>query len=185
MGILPMVAMTLLTVSTMWMSPGNVGPRVNSGTKMLLCVVSIIFITARNRPAVSGDIWMDRFQSHCLALSMFAVLESLFVDWLFKVSMKTDWLPIADRVDSVLRSVIAFSATFVMFSDAKEVQRRSDDSGMGNGTGMIWLFASLHERSTSLLIGFIYFLLLVLLTSSVFSIVWLFVPASFKRQIVK
>ena len=49
-----MSAITVLTLSTMWMGHGQgniLGARVNAATKMLLCIVSIEFVTARSRPA--------------------------------------------------------------------------------------------------------------------------------------
>eukprot|EP00929_Paragymnodinium_shiwhaense_P109260 TRINITY_DN7564_c0_g1_i2.p1 TRINITY_DN7564_c0_g1~~TRINITY_DN7564_c0_g1_i2.p1 ORF type:complete len:571 (+),score=83.66 TRINITY_DN7564_c0_g1_i2:342-2054(+) len=183
--ILPMVGMTLLTVATMWMSPGNVGPRVNSGTKMLLCVISIIFITARNRPAISGDIWMDRFQSHCLALSMSAVLESLFIDWLSKVSLKTHLVPKPNKVDLVLRALLAVAATYVIFSDADEVRSSLDGDSELMNNYHLWLFANLREPSTRLLVCFIYFLIGGLLVSSCCSILWLVTPVTVKRRMLR
>lgn len=120
--ILPMVAITLLTVSTMWMGASNIGPRVNSSTKLLLCVVSIMFITARKRPAIHGDIWLDRFQSHCLALSMAAVLESFLVDYISKRTSHVSWVPRSDVVDVALRTFICVITTITIFADAWEVQ---------------------------------------------------------------
>merc|ERR1712093_436200 len=111
-----MVAITLLTISTMWMSPTNIGPRVNSSTKLLLCIVSIMLITARNRPAIHGDIWLDRFQSHCLALSMSAVLESFFIDYVSKMAHMS-CIPRVDVVDSVLRTFICGITAVVVFAD--------------------------------------------------------------------
>lgn len=172
--ILPMVAITLLTVATMWMSPGNVGPRVNSGTKLLLCVVSIIFITARRRPAVHGDIWMDRFQSHCLALSMSSVLESLFIDYLSKTTLHVTWAPRAEQVDSMLRACICWFATYIIFRDAYEVKRY----------GTLKLYTSFQSGSTRLLVLFIYIIFFGLVASSAGNVFWMMLPRRAQKRIL-
>jgi len=172
--ILPMVAITLLTVATMWMSPGNVGPRVNSGTKLLLCVVSIIFITARHRPAIHGDIWMDRFQSHCLALSMSSVLESLFIDYLSKTTLHIAWAPRADTVDATLRALICWFATFIIFTDACEVKRYN----------ALELYTSFEADSTRLLVLFVYVIFFGLIASSTANIAWMALPRRYQRKLL-
>lgn len=169
--ILPMVAVTLLAVATMWMSPGNVGSRVNSSTKLLLCVVSIIFITARHRPAIHGDIWMDRFQSHCLALSMSSVLESLFIDYLAKPTSQIPWAPSPASVDATLRALICWLTTLVMLRDAWEVKRYNS----------LLVYASFEADSTRLLVLFIYIMFIGLITSSSGSVVWIFLPRRYQR----
>merc|ERR1719159_1912233 len=141
--ILPMSAITVLTMATMWMGHANLGARVNSGTKMLLCVVSIEFVTARARPAIHGDIWLDRFQSHCLVICMSAVLESLLITSLArssvaaakrpqspkgtgKVASLLEWLPGGphhEAVDAALRGSLVIVATLVLVGDIREVER--------------------------------------------------------------
>mmetsp|Transcript_40852 Transcript_40852/g.89375 ORF Transcript_40852/g.89375 Transcript_40852/m.89375 type:complete len:820 (-) Transcript_40852:221-2680(-) len=184
--ILPMVAITLMTISTMWMSPGNVGPRVNSGTKLLLCVVSIIFVTARSRPRVHGDIWMDRFQSHCLALSMSSVLESLFVDYLSKASAH---FPIAtgrlhEIMDSLLRASICFVTAAVMYTDAQSVENFSE-VGSVDGSGAVTLYASFGSHSTRLLVAFVYTIFTGLIASSVLSLAFIMAPSRWRRQLLR
>lgn len=172
--ILPMIAITLLTVATMWMSPGNVGPRVNSATKLLLCVVSIIFITARQRPAIHGDIWLDRFQSHCLALAMSSVLESLFIDWMLKTPNRPKWLARVENIDWILRGVICYATTYTVFADAQEVR----------GTGSLRLYTSWDSPSSSLLITFIYIVFFGLLSSATWSLAWIFMPRQFHHWLL-
>lgn len=172
--ILPMVAITLMTVATMWMSPGNVGPRVNSGTKLLLCVVSMIFITARRRPAIHGDIWMDRFQSHCLALAMSSVLESLFIDYLSKTTVKLQWAPQVDNVDAVLRAMICWVTTLMIFTDACQVKRYN----------ALLLYTSFAADSTRLLVLLVYIIFFGLLLSSSCNIVWLVMPRRWQRELL-
>jgi len=120
--ILPMIAVTLLTISTMWLSLVNTATRVNAGTKLLLCVVSIIFITARHRPAIHGDIWLDKFQSHCLAIAMAAVLQSLIIDHISKSMALPVWSPSPYVLDSFLRSVISVVAGAVIVYDLSVVE---------------------------------------------------------------
>jgi len=173
--ILPMVAITLMTVATMWMSPGNVGPRVNSGTKLLLCVVSIIFITARHRPAIHGDIWMDRFQSHCLALSMSSVLESLFIDYLSKTLIASlFWFPRPDTIDVCLRSTIAAATCFVIITDANEIQ----------GYNILGITSIFWADSTQLLVAFVYIVFFGLITTSIINMVWIAMPRRYQRAIL-
>jgi hypothetical protein len=172
--ILPMVAITLLTISTMWMSPTNIGPRVNSSTKLLLCIVSIMFITARNRPAIHGDIWLDRFQSHCLALSMCAVLESFFIDYISKTAVHIPWFPRVDDIDSILRISICAITAVVIFSDASEVDQNS----------ALTLYTSVNTDSTGLLVGFVYIILIGLGLSSVFTFTWFMIPRRLQRYII-
>ncbi|CAK0856055.1 unnamed protein product [Prorocentrum cordatum] len=176
--VLPMVALTGLAVSTMWMNPGNIGPRVNSGTKMLLCVVSIIFITARGRPAIHGDIWMDRFQSHCLALHggrrMSAVLESLCIDWLQKASKNLPWFPKVDTVDSVLRALICCATTLMICYDASEIKRYN----------VLDEYASFQAGSTRLLVGLVYIIFCGMLLASFVSFGFRSLPTNWQHWVV-
>jgi hypothetical protein len=165
--ILPMLSITLLTVATMWMNPQSIGPRVNSATKLLLCIVSIMFITARGRPALHGDIWIDRFQGHCLAIAMSAVLESLFIDHLSKGSVYASWMPRIETIDMTLRSLIFFLTTYMVWNDFAQINHR-DMVGLRDSIG-------LH-------VGFIYLLAMSLFVSSMFSLVWLFMPAHLRRK---
>jgi len=169
-----MLAVTLLAVATMWMSPGNVGSRVNSSTKLLLCVVSIIFITARHRPAIHGDIWMDRFQSHCLALSMSSVLESLFVDYLAKPTLHISWAPRVEQVDSTLRAFICFLTAGIIIKDFREVKRYNS----------LLMYATFEADSTRLLVLFIYVMIFGLTVSSTGSILWMLIPRKWQRRII-
>merc|ERR1711988_54966 len=108
-----MVAVTMLTIATMYMH--NAAMRMNSGTKLLLCIVQITNITSHWRPASHGDIWLDMFQSHCLALGMAAVLQSLLMNYLDKHGwLKPDWAPTFDIVDTVLRTAIVCLAMMVL-----------------------------------------------------------------------
>jgi len=172
--VLPMVALTGLAVSTMWMNPGNIGPRVNSGTKMLLCVVSIIFITARGRPAIHGDIWMDRFQSHCLALAMSAVLESLCIDWLQKASKNLSWFPKVDTVDSLLRALICCALTFTICYDASEIKRYN----------VLDEYASFQAGSTQLLVALVYIIFCGMLLASFLSFGFRSLPANWQHWVL-
>jgi hypothetical protein len=156
--ILPMLAITLLTLATMWMSADNMGQRINGGTKLLLCVVSIMFLTARHRPAMQGDIWMDRFQSHCLFSGMASVLESLCIDYLSKTCTKA----IALQTDSVLRTLIILLSTSIIFSDAHEVKRYRS-----------WqLYASFQQSSSLYIAGFVYFMIFSLSLAAFGHICW-------------
>lgn len=169
-----MVALTLLTVSTMWMSPMNVGPRVNSSTKLLLCIVSIMFITARQRPAIHGDIWLDRFQSHCLALSMSAVLETFFVDYLAKMALHATWMWPVESVDAFLRTSICIITAIVIFSDASEVDQIS----------ALTLYTNTNIDSTGLLVALVYIIFVGLGLSSVFTIIWFFLPRKLQHRLI-
>jgi hypothetical protein len=163
--ILPLVAVTMLTIGTMWMR--NAGIRMNSGTKILLCVVSIMNITAKWRPAGHGDIWLDRFQSHCLTLSMAAVLQSLVMDYVLRHF--THWKNYGYRThvtDILLRTMICVMAILVFVADFCTV-KRSDTRG---------LFGSRHAHSQQLLVGFVYIVFVGLGLSSACSIFWLVLP---------
>lgn len=173
--IMPMIAITLLTVATMWMSPGNVGPRVNSGTKLLLCVVSIIFITARQRPKIHGDIWMDCFQSHCLALSMTAVLESMFIDYYSKTTVHLPWTPRPEVVDAVLRALISGLTTYVIFHDASAVTHHHAFD----------LYTSFQAASTKLLVAFVFLTFTLLISSSIFNLVCALTPRSWRKRCIR
>jgi len=167
--ILPLVAVTMLTIGTMWMR--NAGIRMNSGTKLLLCVVNIMNITAQWRPAGHGDIWLDRFQSHCLALAMSAVLQSLVMDYLLRHS--THWKNFGYRThltDVLLRTIICVMAILVFVTDFCRVQR-SDNRGRP-----LAAFGSFHAHSQHLLGGFVYIVFLGLGLSSACSLFWLVLP---------
>lgn len=172
--ILPMVALTLLAVATMWMHAGQVGQRVNAGTKLLLCVVSIIFITARHRPAIHGDIWMDRFQSHCIALAMSSVLESLFIDYFTRMAGQITWAPRAEAVDSIMRALICWFAAIIIFTDVCEVRRHN----------LLELYTSFEAESTRLLVLFVYVMFFGLILSSLCNIAWMGLPRRWQHKIL-
>eukprot|EP00421_Protoceratium_reticulatum_P055619 CAMPEP_0168492914 /NCGR_PEP_ID=MMETSP0228-20121227/70460_1 /TAXON_ID=133427 /ORGANISM="Protoceratium reticulatum, Strain CCCM 535 (=CCMP 1889)" /LENGTH=223 /DNA_ID=CAMNT_0008509703 /DNA_START=12 /DNA_END=681 /DNA_ORIENTATION=+ len=156
--ILPMLAVTLLTVATMWMDSSNMGQRINGGTKLLLCVVSIMFLTARHRPAMHGDIGST-------ASSRTDVLESLFVGYIstLKIEGLAPWFPKFKMVDSALRALIIWITALVIFMDAWRVKRYN----------AVHLYASFESDSTQLLVGFLYVMILGLLFSSTWNILWL------------
>jgi len=174
--ILPMVAVTMLTVATMWMS--NAGTRMNSGTRLLLCVVQIMNITATWRPANESDIWLDRFQTHCLALTMSAVLQSLVVDYLLKTGLfDLSWAPRSHVVDTVLRTAICLTTIFVFFADFCELVKQQDAQG---------LYGTFHAHSSKLLVGFVWLIFMCLGASSIFSTLWLVLPKeTWKRMCCK
>mmetsp|Transcript_24998 Transcript_24998/g.66086 ORF Transcript_24998/g.66086 Transcript_24998/m.66086 type:complete len:579 (-) Transcript_24998:27-1763(-) len=177
---LPMVAVTMLTIATMWMSQANT--RMNSGTRLVLCVVQIMNITAQWRPASDSDIWLDRFQSHCLALSMGAVMQSLCMDYLEKAKVLD--LPILQKglmkkwlnlyvVDTVSRTLICYLGISTFIADLCFLVKAPDASGV---------FKALHGHSSKFLMGFVYIMFGCLGASSVVSSVWLVLPsASWER----
>eukprot|EP00933_Yihiella_yeosuensis_P028230 TRINITY_DN22059_c0_g1_i1.p1 TRINITY_DN22059_c0_g1~~TRINITY_DN22059_c0_g1_i1.p1 ORF type:complete len:304 (-),score=15.01 TRINITY_DN22059_c0_g1_i1:113-922(-) len=171
--ILPMLAITLLTIATMWMNNATPGPRVNSGTKLLLCVVSIIFITARGRPPINGDIWMDRFQSHCLALAMSAVLETLFIDHMTKSLVLLRYLPSPAKMDSMLRSAICCLAMHTLVVD-----------GLSIDAGVTGILAGLTGNATGMLLSFVYFLSAALMVSSVWALLWFICPSELRAKMI-
>mmetsp|Transcript_116922 Transcript_116922/g.261421 ORF Transcript_116922/g.261421 Transcript_116922/m.261421 type:complete len:548 (-) Transcript_116922:31-1674(-) len=174
--ILPMMAVTMLTVATMWMtSPGT---RMNSGTRLLLCIVQIMNITASWRPANERDIWLDRFQSHCLALSMAAVLQSLVMDYLLKTGVfELQWAPRSHVIDVSLRTMICLTTISIFMSDFCYLLRVSDAGG---------LYRSFHGHSSKLLLAFAGLIFMCLGTSSVMSTLWLILPpALWKRMCCK
>jgi hypothetical protein len=173
--ILPMFAVTMLTIATMWMS--NAGTRMNSGTRLLLCIVQITNITASWRPANESDIWLDRFQTHCLALSIASVLQSCVVDYLKNSGLfDLGWAPRDHVVDTLLRTVICFLAICVFVSDLCDLQERG-------GNDMVGLYGSFHGHSSKLLVGLIYMIFLCLGTSSVISTLWLVLPTELWQRI--
>merc|ERR1712182_76507 len=84
--VMPVAGIALLTVATMWMT--QYATRANSATRLVMCIVQIMNITAEWRPANQGDIWLDRFHSHCLAVAMASVLQSMVMDYL-----ESNWYP--------------------------------------------------------------------------------------------
>jgi hypothetical protein len=166
--ILPMVAVTMLTVGSMWMT--SAGMRMNSGTKLLLCVVSIMNVTSGWRPAGHGDIWLDRFQSHSLGLSMSAVLQSLVVDYIQRHARGLASLPTfgwrIHAVDIMLRTFITFLTILVFLTDFCTVRR----------TNWWSVFRSFHAPSQQLLLGFVYVVFIILGVSSACSALWLVLP---------
>lgn len=173
--ILPLVAVTMLTIGTMWMR--QPATRMNSGTKLLLCVVQIMNITAQWRPPGHGDIWLDRFQCHCLALSMSAVLQSLVMDYLSRHSSPVvtalPWR--TNAVDILLRTVICFMTILVFVNDFCTV-KHSNTRG---------LYGTFHAHSTQLLVGFLYIVFLALGISSACSTLWLVLPAPMWKGLIQ
>jgi len=171
--ILPLVAVTMLTVGSMWMR--NAAVRMNSATKMLLCVVNIGTVTVKWRPAGHGDIWLDTFQSHCLALSMSAVLQSLIMDYLLRLSPQWKGYGYQTHLaDIILRTSICLMAICVMVTDFCTV-KKSDTRA---------LFGTFHAHSQQLLVGFVYIVFLGLGISSLCSIFWLVVPQRIWNRLV-
>ncbi|CAK0902743.1 unnamed protein product, partial [Prorocentrum cordatum] len=173
--ILPMISLTALTVATMWMTPGNAGVRVNASSLVLVCTISAIFITAPSRPAVHGDIWMDSFQSHCLALSFASLLQSVFVDYVTRVggiSVLSTPVPI-DSLDALTRFAICCTSIFVIFHDASQVHSHHP----------LTLYTSFQSRSGMAEVIFVYAVFTGLLLSSAGSVVWFFfLPREWRRR---
>jgi len=172
---LPMFVVTMLSIATMWMS--NAGTRMNSATRLLLCIVQIMNITTSWRPANETDIWLDRFQTHCLALSIASVMQSCVVDYI-KNSGLLDlrWAPRDHVVDTLLRTIICFMAICVFVSDLCDLQQNGRND-------MVALYSSFHGHSTKLLVGLIYIIFLCLGTSSVFSTLWLVLPEEWWKSL--
>merc|ERR1711879_575849 len=100
------------------------GVRMNSATRLLLCIVQIMNITASWRPANDSDIWLDRFQSHCLALTMAAVLQSLVLDYLLKTGLfDLPWAPKSHKIDTTLRTIICLTTILTFISDFFDLLR--------------------------------------------------------------
>merc|ERR1712014_17252 len=98
--------------------------------------------------------------------AMSAVLESLFIDHLSKGSVYASWMPRIETIDMTLRSLIFFLTTYMVWNDFSQINHR-DMVGLRDSIG-------LH-------VGFIYLLAMSLLVSSMFSLVWLFMPAHLRR----
>eukprot|EP00928_Gymnodinium_smaydae_P026214 TRINITY_DN20653_c0_g1_i1.p2 TRINITY_DN20653_c0_g1~~TRINITY_DN20653_c0_g1_i1.p2 ORF type:complete len:501 (-),score=109.11 TRINITY_DN20653_c0_g1_i1:34-1536(-) len=164
--VMPMAAVTLLTVGTMWMSA--FATRANSGTRLVLCVVQVMNITAEWRPANQGDIWLDQFHSHCLAISMASVLQSLVMDYLESSWIKQNPLlaGFGQVVETASRSCICLVAITNFFFDFCRLLRQDDASGV---------YESFHG-SSRLLAGVVYILMILLGTSSVVGAAWILLP---------
>lgn len=165
--IMPIAAVTMMTIATMWMS--SYGTRTNSATRLLLCVVSIMNITAKWRPANEGDIWLDRFQSHCLALSMASVLQSLVLDYLHGTGVFEMSICFCGghAIETVMRTTICLSAIVVFAADLCELKQQDSVRG---------LFFSFHSRSSALIFLVLYSLVALLGLSSIFSALWIVLP---------
>merc|ERR1711879_829110 len=150
------------------------GVRMNSATRLLLCIVQIMNITASWRPANDSDIWLDRFQSHCLALTMAAVLQSLVMDYLLKTGVfELQWAPRAHVIDMLLRTMICFTTISIFMSDFCDLLRVSDAGG---------LYRSFHGHSSKLLLAFAWMIFMCLGTSSVLSTLWLLLPTALWKR---
>merc|ERR1712232_530949 len=125
----------MMTIATMWMT--STGQRTYSATRLLLCVVQIMNITAQWRPANRGDIWLDRFQSHCLALSMASVLQSLVLDHLYGAGILSLPLfkPHAHALETAMRSLICLSAIVVFGYDLCELKQTDNVRGLFDSSG--------------------------------------------------
>lgn len=168
--IMPMLAITMMTVATMWMSA--TGNRINAGTRMLLCVVQIMNITAGWRPAARTDIWLDRFQSHCLAFAMASIVQSMVMDYILGAKL-LDY-PIfsffmfrPNAVETTMRTAICLSAVIILGTDLFEL-KQSDSIGH--------LYESFHGHSSKLLASLVYIQFVLLGVSSVVSAAWIVLP---------
>merc|ERR1712032_508628 len=172
--ILPLVAVTMLTTGTMWMV--NFAVRMNSGTKPLLCVVQIMNITSPWRPAAKTDIWLDCFQSHCLALSMMSVLQSLVMDYLANSRLlELQSGNIANVMDTSLRGIVCILTIFVIVFDFR---RAVHLDGMK-------LYDSFGPGTAQLLAEFVYIVFVSLGMSAICSALWLVLPRrQWKRLIL-
>jgi len=170
MYILPALAVTLLTVASMWMDSGNMGQRINGATKLLLCIVSIVWLTGKTRPASDRDIWLDTFQSHCLAMGMSSVLQSLVVGYL--QSSKEGDAPIQrvclspQSVDTHSRGVLVWVSVILLSVDAHRLDRYRQLSWWA-----ICLEVSSSE-SAAILVGFANCILLCLLANTAYHAMW-------------
>jgi len=173
--VLPMMGVTVLALVTMWMGHGNTAGRVNAATKMLLCVVSTMFITAGTPASASTDIWLDRFQSHCLALSMSCVLQSLFVDYIAQSCKLPSWSPTASDLDCIMRSIITTSAGMCFYSDFSELREHDLQTTLFNSS----------DQSVGMLLALIYFIFWGAAMSaawSLVSILWRWTSCFHKKE---
>jgi len=170
---LPMLAVTMLTVATMWMN--NAGIRMNSATRLLLCIVQIMNITGNWRPPNDSDIWLDRFQSHCLALTMSSVLQSLVMDYLIEAGLLgLPWSPKPHFLDTLLRTAVCLVTILVFAVDLCELVKQND---------MRSFYTKFHSHSSRLVIGFVYVIFILLGASSVVSFLWLVLPQELWKRI--
>jgi len=164
MYILPALAVTLLTVASMWMDSGNMGQRINGATKLLLCIVSIVWLTGKTRPASDRDIWLDTFQSHCLAMGMSSVLQSLIVGYLWSTcgrGASTDGpCPMPQFIDVQSRAVVTWIAVVLLSTDGHRLDRYRQQSWC-----VLCLTVS-NSESAAILVSFVNFMLLCLLVNS-------------------
>jgi len=170
MYILPALAVTLLTVASMWMDSGNMGQRINGATKLLLCIVSIVWLTGKTRPASDRDIWLDTFQSHCLAMGMSSVLQSLIVGYLW--SVKECDAPLRrlclspQFVDVHSRAVLTWISVILLSIDGHRLDRYQQLSWC-----VLCLTVS-NSESAAILVSFVNFILLCLLVNSTYHALW-------------
>eukprot|EP00747_Dinoflagellata_sp_TGD_P189298 gnl/TRDRNA2_/TRDRNA2_49456_c0_seq1.p1 gnl/TRDRNA2_/TRDRNA2_49456_c0~~gnl/TRDRNA2_/TRDRNA2_49456_c0_seq1.p1 ORF type:complete len:374 (-),score=39.71 gnl/TRDRNA2_/TRDRNA2_49456_c0_seq1:53-1174(-) len=160
--ILPMLCFTMMAIMTMWM--GNHATRMNSGTTLLICVVQILNITVHDRPAVHGGVWLDRYQSHCITLSMTAMLQSLFMERFPKICSLSPMA--ADAINMGLRTLVSTAAVSCLVFDLLEVLRAK------NGETVASLFAWSALPYIGLVIGSF----LCLGMSAALSLAWLMAP---------
>jgi len=170
---LPMLAVTMLTVATMWMN--TAGVRMNSASRLLLCIVQIMNMTSSWRPAKEADIWLDRFQSHCLALTMGSVLQSLVMDYLTEAGFFViPWFPKPYFLDTLLRTAVCLVTILVFAVDLCELVKQND---------MRSFYTKFHSHSSRLVIGFVYVIFSLLGASSALSFMWLLLPQELWRKL--
>mmetsp|Transcript_40973 Transcript_40973/g.92415 ORF Transcript_40973/g.92415 Transcript_40973/m.92415 type:complete len:211 (+) Transcript_40973:560-1192(+) len=119
--IMPMLVIMLLSIGTLFMGQGHIGNRVNVGFKGFLGLLTVTFVTARQRPAVAVDVWLDRFQTHTLLLCCMAVVGSVAVDYSISATWCKSILP-SLVVDAAVRVTMVGVAWWVVHRDFAELE---------------------------------------------------------------
>jgi len=163
--ILPMLTVTMMAIGTMWMGRDHVGPRVNAGMKMVLAVLTVSFITARQRPPVGVDIWLDKFQTHCFLLTVVSVAEGMMVDFIGDTKWCAYCLSVS-VLDRLGRVVVVSAAWAVVEWDFSSVSWELEQRGRQTD--------GITEESSDLLISFVQGVLYLLAAFAASSIASLF-----------
>ena len=101
-SLLPEIVLVCLRALTPWLAVkpehSGGGERMAFGLSLLLTIFANMLFAADRRPLLKSDVWLDQFQSWCIALAVLPIMETAFIMWIHRHHLSTDVVkPISSR----------------------------------------------------------------------------------------
>ena len=93
-SLLPEIVLVCLCALTPWLAVkpehSGGGERMAFALSLLLTIFANMLFAADRRPLLKSDVWLDQFQSWCIALAVLPIMETAFIMWIHRHHLSTD-----------------------------------------------------------------------------------------------